>query len=197
VVELVPAIGEHVRRGQLLFRVFGGSPRDLGRIERSVILADERNFEDDPAFAFRLLVDIAIKALSPAVNDPTTAIQMLDWIDELLRDASTRKLGEGMRRDELGEVRVVYHTSSWQDLVTLSFEEILYYGRSSIQVCRRLEATLAALVDDLPAHRRPPLVELRARLDQSIQESFTMEGTRTVARDGDRLGLGMARSDSS
>jgi uncharacterized membrane protein len=49
-----------------------------------VVLGDERNLDDDPAFAFRLLVDVAIKALSPAINDPSTAMQMLDWIEGML-----------------------------------------------------------------------------------------------------------------
>lgn len=195
VVELVPAIGEHVRRGVPLFRVYGGDPRDLRRLEKSVVLSDERNMDDDPSFAFRLLVDVAIKALSPAINDPTTAVQVLDWLGGLLRDASERKLGEGVRRDEEGRVRVVYRSSTWEDLVALSFEEILFYGRTSIQVCRRLEALLKGLVEDLPPHRRPAIVELRHRLELSIQQAFPLEGTRTTARDGDRLGLGMAGSD--
>jgi uncharacterized membrane protein len=197
VVEVVPAIGEHVRVGMVLMRVYGGQPHDLRRLEASVILGDERNFENDPSFAFRLLVDVGVKALSPAINDPSTAVQMLDWLSGLLRDAATRRLGEGFRRDGAGRVRVAYHTSTWEDLVALTFEEIMFYGRESIQVCRRLRAMLDALIAELPAHRLPPLVELRERLRQSVDLSFPLEGTRRTAHDGDRLGLGMARSDAA
>ena len=129
VVELVPAIGEHVREGDTLFRVYGAAAPNLGVLEASVVLGDERNLDDDPAFAFRLLVDVAIKALSPAINDPSTAVQMLDWIDGMLRDAAPRELGGGLYRDESGDVRIVYRTSTWNDLVALAFEEIMWYGR--------------------------------------------------------------------
>jgi uncharacterized membrane protein len=192
VLELVPAIGEHVRFGDTLFRVYGDAAPNLARLESTVVLGDERNLEDDPAFAFRLLVDIAIKALSPAINDPSTAVQMLDWIDDLLREASARDLGGGLYRDADGTTRIVYRTSTWADLVALAFEEIAWYGRESIQVTRRLQAILDGLITDLPRHRRPPLEELRARITTSIEESFVLRGTRATASQPDRLGLGMA-----
>jgi uncharacterized membrane protein len=192
VVELVPAIGEHVREGQTLFRVYGADAPNLGVLEASVVLGDERNLDDDPAFAFRLLVDVAIKALSPAINDPSTAVQMLDWIDGLLRDAAPRELGGGLYRDESGEVRIVYRTSTWKDLVALAFEEIMWYGRASLQVCRRLDAILDGLIADVAPHRRPPLEDLRARLAASVDASFPAPGTRMVASTPDRLGLGLA-----
>jgi uncharacterized membrane protein len=192
VVELVPAIGEHVRQGTLLFRIYGGEPRDLRRLERAVVLGDERNLDDDPAFAFRLLVDTAVKALSPAINDPSTAVQVLDWIEGLLRDAAPRELGGGEYRDETGAIRIVYRTSTWEDLVGLAFEEILFYGRTAIQVQRRMRAIFDGLIADLPEHRRPAIVELRSRLALSVAEEFPLRGTRTVASHPDRLGLGMA-----
>lgn len=193
VVELLPAIGEHVRRGSPLFRVYGPDATGLGELERSLMLGDERSVDRDPAFAFRLLVDIAVKALSPAINDPSTAVQVLDWLDGLLRDASARELGVGLKRDGDGRAHIVYRTSTWEDLVALSFEEILFYGRQSTQVLRRLRALLNALLVDLPAHRRPPIEELRLRLELTVAQSFPLEGTRAVASQPDRLGLGMAR----
>lgn len=193
IVELVPSIGEHVRRGSPLFRAYGHNTTGLRELERSLVLGDERNLDNDPAFAFRLLVDIAVKALSPAINDPSTAVQVLDWLAGLLRDASTRELGVGLKRDAEGRVHIAYHTSTWEDLVALSFEEILFYGRQSTQVLRRLLALLDALLVDLPAHRQPPIEELRHRLRLTVAQSFPLEGTRAVASQPDRLGLGMAR----
>src|SRR4029453_9947588 len=77
-VELVPALGEHVDRGAVLYRVHGELLRDeLPRRERSVVRGDERAVDRDPAFAFRLLVDIAITALSSVAKDPTTAVQVV------------------------------------------------------------------------------------------------------------------------
>ena len=67
----------------------------------------ERTFEQDPKYALRLLVDIAIRALSPAINDPTTAVQALDQIQDLL-------LRLGRRRLEIGAVREVLIESATQ-----------------------------------------------------------------------------------
>ena len=59
------------------------------------VTGDERTFEQDPKYAVRLLVDIAIKALSPAVNDPSTAVQALDQLEDLLRRLGKRRLETG------------------------------------------------------------------------------------------------------
>lgn len=70
-------------------------------------LGAERTFEQDPKYAIRLLVDIAIKALSPAINDPTTAVQALDQIEDLLLRLGRRRLEIGSFRDQEGKFRVV------------------------------------------------------------------------------------------
>lgn len=108
VIELVPSPGDHVRAGGDLLHVYG--PRQLPerRLHRAVVLGDERTIDDDPAFAFRMLVDVAIKALSPAVNDPTTAVQSIDRIEDLLRYAAHKHLSVGTVTDGHGKVRLIY-----------------------------------------------------------------------------------------
>ena len=192
-VELVPALGEHVDRGAVLYRVHGELLRDeLPRLERSVVLGDERAVDRDPAFAFRLLVDIAITALSSVAKDPTTAVQVIDWLQSLLADAAGRRLGTGVVAGRGGEVVAVYHGATWDDLVMLSFEEILFYGREDLQVTRRMRAALDDLLAVVPPHRRAPLISLRHRLESTTFWSFEQAGTRAVALQGDRLGLGGA-----
>ena len=108
-------------------------------------MGDERTLDDDPAFAFRMMVDVAIKALSPAVNDPTTAVQALDRIEDLLRYAAAKHLSVGVVTDATGVMRLVYPTPTWEDLVELALDEIRAFGAGQYQVARRLRALLDAL----------------------------------------------------
>ena len=95
---------------------------------RAVGLAATRTFEQDPKYAIRLLVDIAIRALSPAINDPTTAVQALDQIEDLLRRLSRRQLEAGYVRDGTGAVRVVVPVPQWQDYLRAGVRKIGQFG---------------------------------------------------------------------
>ena len=79
-------VGDFVHAGEVLVRVHGGDFGDRAEeeLEGMIALGDERTYEQDPAFAIRILVDIANRALSPAVNDPTTAVQVLDHLEDVL-----------------------------------------------------------------------------------------------------------------
>ena len=94
-----------------------------------VALGEERTIEQDTAFALRILVDIAIRALSPAVNDPTTAVQVLGALEDLLlRIGESDLTGRGTLRDAGGDVRVLVATRRWEDLLALALTEIRDYG---------------------------------------------------------------------
>jgi uncharacterized membrane protein len=118
-IELARAPGDHVPAGGALVHVYGPRPLPERRLLRRIVLGDERTIDDDPAFALRMLVDVGIKALSPAVNDPTTAVQSLDRIEDLLRYAAAKHLSIGIVTDGHGAVRLVYPTPTWDDLVGL------------------------------------------------------------------------------
>ena len=93
VVEFVPQVGDFLGMEEPLFFLHGGAGRIDERILRgSVIFGTERTMEQDPLFAFRILVDIAIKALSPAINDPTTGVLAIDQLQRLLRRTGRREL---------------------------------------------------------------------------------------------------------
>ncbi len=95
-IELVPEVGDFVAAGDPLFRVFdGGQDIPPEHLHKSVALGQERTLEQDPMYAFRVIVDIASKALSPAINDPTTAVLAIDQIHHLLRAVGSRNLAEG------------------------------------------------------------------------------------------------------
>jgi uncharacterized membrane protein len=155
------------------------------------VLGDERTIDDDPAFALRTLVDVGIKALSPAVNDPTTAVQSLDRIEDLLRYAAAKHLSIGIVTDRHGAVRLVYPTPIWDDLVELGLDDIRAFGAGQYQVARRLRALLDTLLTELPEKRRPPLVTQRRLLDDAVASAMP-ENQRADALIPDRQGIGMS-----
>ena len=146
--------------------------------------------EQDPMFAFRIMVDIASRALSPAINDPTTAVLAIDQIHHLLREVGTRYLAEGHEKDAAGRVRLIYRTPNWEDFVHLAVTEIRQYGRDSIQVMRRLRAMLENLMQTLPLFRAPVLQNELKLLNNSTTRMFPDVEDRTLAEIGDLQGIG-------
>ncbi len=193
IIELVPAIGDPVLSGTSLVRIYGGiGPVNEQRLRRAIAIGAERTFEQDPKYAIRLLVDIAIRALSPAINDPTTAVQSLDQIADLLQRLGTRALEFGGVYDERGALRVRLPTPAWEDFLVLAFDEIRQYGSTSVQVMRRMRALLHVLVDTLPQGRRPALLKHMERLDEAVARNFN-EADRPDAEVEDVQGLGGPR----
>jgi uncharacterized membrane protein len=141
-------------------------------------------------FAFRIIVDIASKALSPAINDPTTAVLAIDQIHHLLRDVGSRSLVEGREVDRKGNLRLMYRTPNWEDFVHLAVTEIRQYGRDSIQIMRRLRAMLENLIETLPDRHAPPLRQQLKLLSESSKRSFLDADDFTLAEEGDLQGMG-------
>jgi uncharacterized membrane protein len=188
---LVPQVGDFVARGDPLFRVRnGGRSVDADDLRASVAIGPERTMEQDPRFAFRIVVDIANKALSPAINDPTTAVLALDQIHRLLMYVGERRLDAGQTRDAHGRLRLYYGTPDWPDFVSLAVTEIRHYGGSSMQVARRLQAMLEHLLHVLPEARKMALQQEVRLLHCAIQRSFPDEEDRTSAQVGDLQGIG-------
>jgi uncharacterized membrane protein len=99
-IEMMPAVGDYVAAGDPLFRIFeGGEQISEDDLRGSIAVGPERTMEQDPMFAFRIIVDVATKALSPAVNDPTTAVLAIDQLHHLLRDVGNRFLAESYEKD--------------------------------------------------------------------------------------------------
>jgi uncharacterized membrane protein len=190
------AVGDMVTAGSMLLRVHGATAAiPEAALLRGIGLGLERTFEQDPKYPLRLLVDIAIKALSPAINDPTTAVQALDQIDDLLRRLAREQLDIGRVRDEEGVLRVIFPTPSWEDYLALAFDEIRMFGITSIQVLRRLRAALTELEDLLGEDERAaPVRRYLAHVDAAIEGSTLDELDRGSARKEDPQGLGLSRS---
>jgi uncharacterized membrane protein len=190
-IELVPAVGDFIAAGDPLFRIYeGGEDIADESLQDSVALGPERTVEQDPMFAFRVIVDIAAKALSPAINDPTTAVLAIDQIHHLLRDVGGRYLAEGREVNRSGRIRLVYRTPDWDDFVHLAVTEIRHYGRDSVQVMRRLRAMLTNLIETLPERRAPMLRRELSLLGISSKRNFPDTDDQILAETSDPQGIG-------
>ena len=191
VIELVPQVGDSVAVGDPLFRTLGGGA-DLPANDlcRSVAVGQERTLEQDPVFAFRILVDIASKGLSPGINDPTTAVLAIDQIHHLLSNVGGRRLDDERVCDASGVMRLLYRTPDWEDFVHLAVTEIRHFGGGSIQVARRLRAMLEDLIRKLPACRAPLLQQELSLLHRSATRSFSEPEDVALAEVCDFQGVG-------
>jgi uncharacterized membrane protein len=189
------AVGDTLVENTLLLQIHGAKePLSEKDLMRAIHLERERTSEQDPKYPIRLLVDIAIKALSPAINDPTTAVQAIDQIEDLLRRLGQRDLDAGYGRDANGVLRLVFPMPTWEDYLTLAFDEIRQYGAGSVQVMRRLRSTLVGLEDSVVADARVEAVRrYLTHLDAAIGRSSLDADDQEMARDEDRQGLGLSR----
>jgi uncharacterized membrane protein len=193
VIEFAAQVGDFLGMGEPLFYLYGQAGRvDERRLRNLVALGVERTLEQDPMFAFRIEVDIALKALSPAINDPTTAVLAIDQLQRLLGMVGRRSLRDQEIKDETGRVRVILRTPNWEDFVHMTYREIRYYGAGSLQVERRLRAMTDSLIATLPAHRHPALRTEIELLDSAGQKQQPLSGDSTLARIPDPQGLGGA-----
>jgi uncharacterized membrane protein len=191
VIEFVPQVGDFVGSGEPLFLLHGGAEAAQERKLRAcVVVGAERTMEQDPLFAFRILVDIANKALSKAINDPTTAVLAIDQLHRLLRSAGARNLRTDQILDQAGELRVIFRTPNWEDFVHLAFTEIRFYGAENMQIARRLRAMIVNLTDTLPAQRHSALCKELELLDRAIERLYVLSDDLKLARVPDSQGLG-------
>jgi uncharacterized membrane protein len=194
VIEMTAAVGDTVVEMTPLLRVRGArQPLDEQALRDAIQAGDERTFEQDPEYAIRLVVDIAIKALSPAINDPTTAVQALDQIEDLLLRLGRCHLDVGAFADSQGQLRLVVRVPVWENFLLLALDEIRAYGAGSVQVMRRMKALIRNLADVLPAERLPALRHWEQRLQGSIARSFEDAQEKRDASVADRQGLGSAQ----
>jgi len=195
-IEVTVAVGDTVMESTPLLRVYGHSILDR-RLVAAIRVGEQRTFEQDPQYAIRLLVDIAIRALSPAINDPTTAVQALDQIGDLLLRLGRRRLATAPLRDDAGAVRVIIPLPSWDNFLRLAFDEIRAYSAASVQVMRRMNALLNELILALPDARRPGLARWQRRIESSISRHFVDTDEGRDAFVGDRQGLGVSNRSAA
>jgi uncharacterized membrane protein len=188
---LVPMMGDFVPHGSVLFEVWGEAGKlDVEALLDAVSIGPERTLQQDTAFGFRQLVDIAERALSPGTNDPTTAVQAIDQLHELLRRMVLRRFPTPSREDDDGMLRLICPRPDWSSYVRLAVDEVRQYGEGSIQVARRLRFMLEDLLRVAPVFRREELERQLALLDASVERAFTNEDEAATAHRANPQGHG-------
>lgn len=199
-ISVLPRIGDFVARGAVIFVVSdtssGAVPAsvdhdDLGdALNACVGIGRDRTMQQDIAFGLRQLVDIGVRALSPGVNDPTTAVQVIDRLHGLLRMLGSKAMPTARHRDGSGVVRVDLAAASWDDYVHLAFDELRHDGGGSMQVLRRLRSALDDLVAAVPADRRRALIDQITLVQAAAERSFPDLVDRENASRPDAQGIG-------
>lgn len=193
VVVLGYGVGDTVIAPSVLMQVHGGVAPEAA-LRAAVRLSSSRSLDEDPKYAIRLLVDIAVKALSASVNDPTTAVQALDQIEDLMRRLARHRIESRVGRDAAGAVRVLFPASTWEDCLSLAFDEIRQYGTTSIQVDRRLRTALYGLIAAAPTPaRRAAVRRCLDHLNRSLERTPFDDQDRASAHAVDWQGLGLSR----
>jgi uncharacterized membrane protein len=189
VLEMLPRHGEYVASGGALVAVHG-SGRPVGEeLVDCFHLGRARSLYQDPAFGIRQLVDVAIQALSPALNQPATAVMVIDRLTDLLLRIGRAPLPTGLFVDADATVRLVEPIHTWDDFLDLAFVEILANGAESPQVTRRLRAAYDTLERELDPPLDAGLDRLRVALDRAVERHDDPE-VEQIAGTPDALGLG-------
>ncbi|MDJ0356879.1 DUF2254 domain-containing protein [Paenarthrobacter sp. PH39-S1] len=147
------------------------------RIIRAVTIGKERTSVQDVAYGLRQLVDVALKALSPGINDPTTAVHCLGHISALLCEFARHDLGARILQDDASRARVVQRRRSLPELLKLAVEQPLHYGGSDPVVCTQLLLMLRELAWQTrdPVHQRAIAAHLQRIRFRIAKQDFDEE----------------------
>ncbi len=152
VIEILRVPGDFVTQGGALARVWppGRAGETLDRIRGAFIIGERRTPTQDPEYAVHSLVEIGVRALSPGINDPFTAMNCLDWLGAALSGLAGREIPSRHRYDGEGRLRIIAAGTDFPRMADAAFNQIRQYGSGSVSVLLRLLDTIAAVA----AHAR-------------------------------------------
>jgi uncharacterized membrane protein len=159
-------VGDTVHDDSPLADIHGGELSDEA-VRAAVVLSAERTFDQDPMLAFRLLADIALRALSPSVHDPATAVDAIDATEGLLRAVAKRDLAVADMIDAAGETRVRLVLPTWEDYLRIAIEDLLQFATPFPMVLDRLRRLLVNLLEIRPASPAP-LLQLQLQVNAAL-----------------------------
>jgi uncharacterized membrane protein len=188
VLRLCVPVGTYMVRGADLLEVHGGTAPETAHLLRALNCSAVRTLYQDPCYGVRQLVDIAIRAVSPAINDPTTAVQTLDRLHGVLRAIADRPDPSGVYLDTAGRVRLVVPVPDWDRVFDLAFTEIALYGAGDPQISRKLMAIFDDLSSCVSPERIPAIESRRVWLRNEVAGRHSLRVDQVLM--ADPLGLG-------
>jgi uncharacterized membrane protein len=159
VIAMEPHIGDFILRGQPLASVSPPGEVDdevCRQVRRAFLLGPERTPEQDVEFGIVEISDIAVKALSPGINDPTTALRCIDRLSEVLLELGTRAPPRTWRTEE-GHVHYLARHPTFERAAGIAFDQIRHFGASNPAIAGKLQETLTRLESLVHPSRRDVL----------------------------------------
>jgi uncharacterized membrane protein len=144
-------------------------------LNETVIVGIRRTPRQDVECAIEELVEIAVRALSPGINDPFTAMNCIDRLGAALGRLSERKLPTVYRCDDEGSLRLIVRTVSFANALDAAFSQIRQYGHNSVAVTIRLLEALASVAEHVQRDEDRDVVKLHAEMVSRHAESFSEE----------------------
>ena len=168
--------GAFCSEGSALFAVVGLEANDetAHELNHHVQIGGYRTVENDALFGIRQIVDVAARALSPGVNDPTTAVQCLDYLQSLLITLTQRAFPSPVRADDSGTERLIVTQPDFHDYVAEAFDQVREFGEGNVAVTRRLIEAVGEVLGKTEGDRRECLVR---------QMQLTLEGARRSVKE--------------
>lgn len=143
--------GDFIVKGSPIVRVWPaskGSSEIQSKINNTLLIGNKRTSEQDTEFAIDQLVEIAVRALSPGINDPFTAIMCIDHLSVALSKVVGRVAPSALRYDHNNQLRVIAKPKIFDDLLNSAFNQIRQYGRGSVSVTIRLLESLIVIASN-------------------------------------------------
>ena len=189
VIVLRARIGDTLQHGAPVADLHGAGQHSAAAADAALlgglVTGQERTFRQDPLFAFRLLADIGLRALSPAVNDPATAVQVLDTIESLLLPLAQRDLDVAEVADDTGTVRVVLALASWNDYLQMALDDLIESSARSPMVLVRARAMLTSLLSAAPQQRKPSIAWRLRHVEELAAGNFPVLWRNTPHEDAE------------
>jgi uncharacterized membrane protein len=184
IVRMERGVGEFVVEGTPLVCVAGPGGLDedaMAELNGVYVISRQRTVQQDAAFGFRQIVDIAMKALSPGINDTTTAVMCVDYLTAILVRLAPRRIATSHRLDQ-GELRVMARGPSFASLLATAFDQIRQNADGNVAVLTRLLEALEIIADQTANIQRRQTLWQQAELIASAAE-------RTITSPHDRAGV--------
>jgi uncharacterized membrane protein len=164
VVRVLPRFGDFINKCDPVVEVYGEKPVPPAQVLKAIYIGPERSVYQDPSYGIRMLVDIALQALSPAVNAPTTAHEVILRLTNLLAMISQRPESTGAYTEDDHQVHLIQPVFSWDDIVELAFSEIISYGKDDLQTKRSLVTAFEYLLEKVPDTHNLAILHQKERL---------------------------------